>query len=140
MDREYQRALCLSPALVKAKSLAGSKCEHDWRSQRKNNDWSGFLQNFREVVRLAHEEAQARQNVAPDRFATPYDAMLDLYCTGDSNSFIADVFARLKHVLPGLVQQVVEKQKSDASPNLTGALPDRKPAAAEPGTHALSGV
>ncbi len=123
MDREYQQALCLSQDLVKAKSLAGSKCEHDWRSQRKNNDWPGFLQNFREVARLAQEEAQARQNMAPERFATPYDAMLDLYCTGDSNSFIADVFVRLKNVLPGLVQQVVEKQKSDAAPDLTGHYP-----------------
>ena len=123
MDREYQHARCLSPTLVKAKSLAGSKCEHGWRSQRKNNDWPGFLKNFRDVVRLAQEEAQARYNFTPDRFSTPYDAMLDLYCTGDSNSFIADVFTRLKNVLPGLVHRVVEKQKSGTIPDLAGDYP-----------------
>ncbi len=123
MDREYQRARCLSPDLVKAKSLAGSRCEHDWRRQRKDNDWPGFLQNFREVVRLAQEEAQARHDFASGRFSTPYDALLDLYCTGDSNSFIGDVFTRLKQVLPGLVQLVVEKQKNDGAPNLNGHYP-----------------
>jgi carboxypeptidase Taq len=123
MDREYQRAICLPAGLVKAKSLAGSKCEHGWRSQRKNNDWPGFLTNFREVVRLAREEAQARRDRSPDSFPTPYDAMLDLYCTGDSSSFVSSVFTRLKNILPGLVQQIVENQRGDISPEITGHYP-----------------
>lgn len=123
MEQQYQRAVCLSTDLVKAKSLAGSKCEHDWRNQRKNNDWPGFLKNFKEVVQLAQEEAQARRDFIPGRYSTPYDAMLDLYCTGDSNSFIADVFTKLKHILPGIVQQVVDKQKGDQIPDLQGHYP-----------------
>ncbi len=123
MAREYQHAICLSPALVKAQSLAGSKCEHGWRNQRKNNDWSDFLVNFKEVVTLAREEAQARQDFTPGLFPTPYDAMLDLHCTGDSNSFIADVFTKLKQLLPALVQQVVDKQKGDSVPDLRGQYP-----------------
>ncbi len=123
MQREYQHAVCLSPKLVKAMSLAGSKCEHDWRSQRENNDWSGFLKNFREVVTLAREEAQARFDFAPGRFQTAYDALLDLHCTGDGNSFIADVFATLKKALPRLVQEVVDKQKGDSILELRGHYP-----------------
>ncbi|MCP4343856.1 MAG: carboxypeptidase M32 [Desulfobulbaceae bacterium] len=123
MEREYQRGICLPPELVKAKSLAGSKCEHGWRSQRKDNDWPGFLVNFKEVVELAREEAQARRDFTLGRFPTPYDAMLDLYCTGDDNSFISEIFATLKAVLPGLVQQVVEKQKGDSVPDLLGHYP-----------------
>jgi len=112
MERMYRRAICLPAGLVKAKTLAGSICEHGWRSQRKENDWQGFLANFREVVRLAREEAQARSAAEPGRFPTPYDTLLDLYCTGDSSIFLAEVFARLKRELPGLVQEVVAKQKS----------------------------
>mgnify|MGYP002631116295 CR=1 FL=1 len=123
MEREYQRAICLPSDLVKAQALAGSKCEHGWRSQRQNNDWPGFLANFKEVVELARQEAQARHDVAPSRFPTAYDAMLDLYCTGDSNNFIVDVFATLKKVLPGLVQQVVDKQKGDLVPDFVGQYP-----------------
>jgi len=123
MEREYHQAVCLPPDLVKAKSLAGSRCEHDWRSQRIANDWPGFLNNFKEVVHLAREEAQARQDISPGHFATPYDAMLDLYCTGDSSSFISDVFASLKQVLPGLVQEIVDKQQGDSVPALRGHYP-----------------
>ncbi len=115
MKREYQQAICLPLDLVKAKSLAGSKCEHDWRNQRKNNDWQGFLKNFREVVKTCSRGSTGPNQFASGRFPTPYDAMLDLYCTGDKgNGFIADVFTRLKGILPGTVQQVVEKQKGDS--------------------------
>ena len=111
MQREYNLAACLPSDLVKAKSLAGSKCEHGWRTQRQENDWPGFLENFREVVKLSREEAQARQAVDPESFTTPYDALLDLYCTGDSSRMISDIFTVLKNELPQLISEVREKQK-----------------------------
>ena len=116
MNRAYQQASCLPASLVKAQSYAGSKCEHGWRTQRKDNDWQGFLTNFEEVVKLAREEAQLRQAADPKRFTTPYDAMLDLHCTGDSSEFIADVFTGLKKELPELMQQVLQKQQQAISP------------------------
>ncbi len=111
MKREWQRASCLPSDLVKAKSLAGLKCEHAWRIQKKENDWAGFLRNFREVVNLSRQEAQARLQADPGRFATPYDALLDLYCTGDSSQLIDGVFSRLREELPPLLARVVERQK-----------------------------
>lgn len=110
MEREYRWATCIPSDLVKAKSLAGSKCEHQWRSQRQDNDWSGFLSNFKEVVNLSRVEAQARQTCNSEIFSTPYDALLDLYCTGDSSSLISEIFTTLKTDLPPLIAQVVEKQ------------------------------
>ena len=110
MDREYRWATCIPADLVKAKSLAGSKCEHEWRSQRQKNDWPGFLTNFKEVVNLSKQEAQARLNCSNDKFSNPYDALLDLYCTGDSSSMISEIFTSLKTTLPPLISEVVEKQ------------------------------
>lgn len=110
IEQEYRWAICIPPDLVKAKSLAGSRCEHQWRSQRRNNDWSGFLKNFKEVVRLSRQEAQARQDCSNGAFPTPYDALLDLYCTGDSSTFISGIFSILKEELPPLIAEVVEKQ------------------------------
>jgi carboxypeptidase Taq len=121
MEREWQQAVCLPSSLVKAQSLAGSKCEHGWRSQRKNNDWQGFLKNFEEVVRLSREEAQLRQAVDSEKFPTPYDALLDLYCTGDSSEFIQELFTGLKAELPDLLQEVLERQRS--SVELSGSFP-----------------
>ncbi|MEJ2520491.1 MAG: hypothetical protein P8Y91_09130, partial [Desulfuromonadales bacterium] len=110
IEREYRWAICLPTELVKAKSLAGSRCEHQWRAQRKNNDWPGFLVNFKEVVALSRQEAQARLDCSNGAFPTPYDAMLDLYCTGDSSAFISGIFSVLKEKLPPLISEVVEKQ------------------------------
>lgn len=123
MQRKYLYGAALPSKLVKAKSIAGSKCEHGWREQRKNNDWPGFLKNFQEVVGLAREEAQARFESRPGKFSTPYDAMLDLYCTGDSSNFISNIFATLKKELPNLVQQIVEKQRTRSLPTLRGHYP-----------------
>ena len=110
MEREYRWATCIPSDLVKAKSLAGSRCEHQWRSQRRDNDWAGFLINFKEIVNLSRQEAQARLSCSPDRFSTPYDALLDLYCTGDSSDMISEIFATLKSALPSLITEVVDKQ------------------------------
>lgn len=122
MERTWKQAACLPADLVKAKSLAGSKCEHGWRTQRAENDWEGFLANFQEVVNLSRQEAQARQEADRKRFPTPYDALLDLYCTGDSSVFIEDVFTTLKSELPSLLADVLEKQADDLA-ELTGRFP-----------------
>ena len=123
MERMYRRAMCLPAELVKAKTLAGSICEHGWRGQRHQNDWQGFLANFREVVRLSREEAEARQAAEPDRFPTPYDALLDLYCTGDGSGFLAEIFAGLKRELPDLVREIVASQQNGAVVDLHGHYP-----------------
>lgn len=123
MRRTWQQAMALPADLVKAQVLAGSKCEHGWRTQRGNNDWHGFHENFKEVVSLARQEAQARQAQAPEQFDTAYDAMLDLHCSGDSQALISGVFAELKQTLPDLLQQVVEHQASRSCKDLSGEYP-----------------
>ena len=64
---------------MEAQSLAASRCEHAWRTQRKANDWKGFLANLREVVRLAREEAKL---LADATGLSRYDAMMDRYEPG----------------------------------------------------------
>lgn len=70
MLRDWQLSNLLPERLVEAQSLAASRCEYAWRAQRLANDWTGFLQNFGEVVTLAREEAQLlsqAQGVSPMR-------------------------------------------------------------------------
>ncbi|PUX68687.1 carboxypeptidase M32, partial [Cronobacter sakazakii] len=76
MQRHYQQAALLPEALVEAKSLAGSRCEHAWRSQRPANDWDGFSENLKEVVKLSREEAAIR---AEAKGCSRYDALLDIF-------------------------------------------------------------
>lgn len=109
MKRSWQQATLLPESLVQAKSLAGSKCEHAWRSQRKHNDWTGFEKNWAEVVTLSQEEAQIRAAAAG---TTPYDAMLDIYEPGTTSASLDVLFSDVKSWLPSLIDEVLEKQKA----------------------------
>lgn len=107
MTRQYQQAALLPEALVEAKSLAGSKCEHAWRSQRPANDWDGFAENLKEVVKLSREEARLR---ADAKGCSPYEALLDIYEPDMTSARLDELFGDLKSWLPDLLTQVVEKQ------------------------------
>lgn len=115
MRRHWQQAACMPVALVRAQSLAASHCEHDWRGHRADNDWKGFLPKLEIVVGLAQEEAVIRKEAGDGRFEMPYDAMLDLYSTGDTSALIGSVFSKLKEALPPLLQEIQAQQ-----PDLTG--------------------
>ncbi len=126
MERVWRQAACLPADLVVAKIKAGSHCEHGWRTQRGANDWAGFLKNFKPVVDLSREEAQRRQQAAGKRFSSPYEALLELHCAGDSQSLIDSVFSTLREQLPTLLQQVTERQKKSALPSLKGDYPQQQ--------------
>ncbi|MEZ8826927.1 carboxypeptidase M32 [Vibrio amylolyticus] len=111
LKRQWQQANVLPEALVQAKSLAGSQCEHAWRSQRGNNDWQGFEKNWSEVVKLSQEEAQIRAEATG---LSPYDAMLDIYEPGTTSASLDALFSDVKTWLPSLIDDVIEKQKSEA--------------------------
>jgi len=120
MTRHYQQAALLPESLVEAKSLAGSKCEHAWRTQRPANDWAGFSANLKEVVKVSREEAKLR---ADAKGCTPYDALLDIFEPDMTSAQLDVLFADLKSWLPDLLQQVVEKQARTPLIAPTGPFP-----------------
>ncbi|SFR06548.1 carboxypeptidase Taq [Enterobacter sp. kpr-6] len=120
MTRHYQQAALLPESLVEAKSLAGSKCEHAWRTQRPANDWAGFSANLKEVVKVSREEAKLR---AEAKGCTPYDALLDIFEPDMTSAQLDVLFADLKSWLPDLLQQVVEKQTRTPLIAPTGPFP-----------------
>ena len=123
MRRQWQQSVCLPADLVKATIMAGARCEHEWRSQRANSDWQGFLKNFTEVLALAREEAQLRQAASDGKFAVPYDALLDLHCAGDTSAMISGVFAGLREKLPEMIDKVLAKQSSEQTRAVEGNYP-----------------
>lgn len=120
MARAYSQAALLPESLVEAKSLAGNRCEHAWRTQRKNNDWQGFAPNLKEVVRLSREEAKIRAEASG---GSRYDALLDIYEPGMTSQRLDVLFADLKSWLPDLLQTVVDKQASRKLINPQGPFP-----------------
>lgn len=120
MARHWQQAAVLPASLVEAKAIAGSRCEHAWRTQRPANDWQGFSANLRDVVELTRQEADIRANA---NGTSRYDALLDLYEPGMTSARLDTIFASLKQWLPALLQQVVEKQSHHLPQPATGIFP-----------------
>ncbi|MGX8899573.1 MULTISPECIES: carboxypeptidase M32 [Citrobacter] len=107
MSRLHHQASLLPESLVEAKSLAGSRCEHAWRSQRPANDWEGFSENLKEVVKYSREEARLR---ADAKGCSPYDALLDIFEPEMTSAQLDVLFADVKSWLPDLLSKAVAKQ------------------------------
>jgi carboxypeptidase Taq len=123
MRRVWREANALPPALVEAKTLATSRCEHAWRRQRPANDWQGFLENFRPVLRIAREEAAL---LSAQSGLRPYDALMDRYEPGMRCETVERVFGEVKQWLPGLIARVTERQAGERVVRPVGPFP--KPA------------
>lgn len=108
--RDWRDANALPESLVEAKTLAGARCEHAWRSQRQVNDWKGFLGNFREVVKLAREEAQL---LADDTGLTRYDALMDRFEPEVRAADIDRIFGDVKTWLPELIRNAQVRQEDE---------------------------
>ncbi len=110
IQRGFKRATALPDALVKAKEMATSRCEHAWRSQRPANDWRGFAPNLAEVVTLAREEAD---HLSQALSLSKYDAMMDAYEPGMRSTAVDRIFGEVSQWLPGLVDRAIERQAQD---------------------------
>lgn len=120
MSRLHHQASLLPESLVEAKSLAGSRCEHAWRSQRPANDWEGFAENLKDVVKYSREEARLR---AEDKGCSPYDALLDVFEPDMTSARLDVLFADLKGWLPDLLSKVVAKQSRQSLIAPVGPFP-----------------
>ncbi len=120
MQRAWQQASLLPGALVAAKSVAGSRCEHAWRQQRPANDWQGFAANLKQVVKLSREEAEIRSQA---NGCSRYDALLDIYEPGMTSARLDAVFSSLKQWLPELLQQIVQQQATETVALPAGPFP-----------------
>lgn len=108
MTRHYQEAMLLPASLVEAMTLAGSKCEHAWRTQRRNNDWAGFSANLKEIVKLSRQEARLRGEA---KGCAPYDALLDKFEPDMTSARLDELFGDVKSWLPQLLHKATEKQQ-----------------------------
>lgn len=120
MHRLWLNATGISSDLVKAKALAGSRCEQAWRTMRADNNWQDFQPLLNEVIQLTIEESQQRAQVAG---LEPYDALLNLYEPGQSSAAIDVIFSQLTEFLPDFIQQVMAQQSSEPLLHPAGPFP-----------------
>lgn len=107
MKRTWRNANALPEELVVASSVAASRCEHAWRTQRPANDWKGFAANLREVVTCVRREAALLAEMSG---LPPYDALMDRFEPGMRASEVDRLFGVVKLWLPRLIRDVRERQ------------------------------
>jgi carboxypeptidase Taq len=99
----------LPESLVQRRALATARCEHAWRTQRPANDWAGFVENFRAVLAIGREQATL---LADKTGSSRYEALMDQYEPGLSCAQVDRVFGEVRQWLPGLIQQVLDHQRT----------------------------
>ena len=120
MRRQWALSNLLPARLVEAQSLAGSRCEHAWRSQRPANDWAALLPNLRTVIGLAREEAA----LLAEHFGTSrYEALMNKHEPGMRCAELDSIFADVKSWLPALIRRVMDKQASQTVLQPVGPFP-----------------
>lgn len=118
--RQWQVSNALPADLVQRREIAAARCEHAWRTQRPANDWAGFLENFREVLALARQEAAL---LAEQTGLSRYDALMDRHEPGMTGAQLDRVFGDLRQWLPGLIDQVLAKQAREPVVDPVGPFP-----------------
>ncbi len=119
-QRIWRHSTALPEELVHAATMAGARCEHAWRSQRKANDWTGFLPNLREVVQLTRQQAEL---LSQRLGVSKYDALMDRFEPGMRSAEVDRLFGAVKTWLPDLIQKVRAKQANERVIEAKGPFP-----------------
>jgi len=120
MTRQWKAANVVPAELVEAKSLAGSRCEHAWRTQRRANDWAGFLENWKPLVACVRREATF---LAEATGLSKYDALVDRFEPGMTTAQLEPMFAELVRWVPPLIREVVARQANETIIAPVGPFP-----------------
>ncbi|MCJ2033605.1 carboxypeptidase M32 [Methylobacterium sp. J-068] len=107
MRRAYLHASAVPADLVEARSKASSRSGMIWREARANADFAQLAPALAETLRLEREVGAAKGAALG---LDPYDALLDGYDPGMRRATIDPLFARLRDVLPGLIERVRARQ------------------------------
>lgn len=122
LKKSWENATVLSPEFVKTKSMAQSECHEAWKTLRAENNWKDFAPLLKKVFDLTKEEAQMRADVSGLNL---YDSLLDLYEPSGRSEDVTKVFNGVKEFLPGLIQDILEKQKTEDVTYPEGPFPTK---------------
>lgn len=113
MERDYLHSTAVPERLVEELSLAGSHCEHVWRTAKKENDFKTYAPLQQKVLELVREIAVVKAEAFN---CSLYDALLDQYDAGRTSAEIDTLFAPLRTFLPEFIGKALEAQKKKPAP------------------------
>ncbi len=115
--RAVREATAIPADLLRASSLATSRSEQAWRRLRGENDWDGMRPLLEEVVQRQREIGDVLDNATG---LGRYGSLLDTFEPGATTGMIDELFGELKSTLPGLVDEVIERQSGEACLPVSG--------------------
>jgi carboxypeptidase Taq len=130
MRRRHTHATALRADLVEAVARISSQCETVWRKARPANDFAAIRPLLEEMLCRQREVAVAK---AERLGVKPFEALLDRYEPGGSVAMIDRLFGKLAAFLPGLIEEVIDRQGTAPSPGVSAGpfpLPAQRAAAA----------
>jgi carboxypeptidase Taq len=117
MRRQRDHAIATPASLISRLAKAAARAESAWRSARRDNDFAQFSPHLEEVLHLVRDKA-ALQGQALN--LPPHDALVDEYSPGLGTADIDAMFKALSRRLPGMINEALEAQKSEAVLPITG--------------------
>lgn len=107
MRRVWTHETAADADLVKALAREGTSCMMTWREARKSDDFSLLRPKLETVLELSRELAS---RLSERLGVEPYDAMIDRFEPGMRAKNVDQIFAPLVEQLPGLIDEVLERQ------------------------------
>lgn len=99
--------------LVHKIQIAMTKTTQLWENGKDKNDWDSVQPALDELFQLQKEQSKIFGGVLG---LSPYDAQLSISARGNSQAVIDPLFDMLQKQLPSLLQEIIEKQKSQPQP------------------------
>lgn len=113
MRRRWRHAVAVESALVESFSKACSRCELIWREARPKSDFASIVGALAEVLALVRDIASAKADALG---VSRYEALLDQFEPQGSTAAIDALFADLAGFLPGLLDDVLSRQRRAPAP------------------------
>jgi carboxypeptidase Taq len=109
MRHSYRHSTAVPADLIEKMVIARSESAMVWRKARAANDFASLAPKLDVLFDLTREYASAKA----DAFGvSAYNALLDNYDAGRTTDQVDTIFADLEATLPGLIEEVLERQAS----------------------------
>src|SRR5512138_338029 len=105
--REREHAIATPQNLVSRLAKVTARAEVKWLEAKEKQDFAVYAPHLEEVANLMRDKARL---LGKAMNLDPYDALLDEFSPGLRSAEIDAIFTTVGHRLPGLIQEVIEKQ------------------------------
>eukprot|EP00796_Vickermania_ingenoplastis_P008415 gene8416-5896_t len=109
MDAIIKNITAVPKELSAEKARLTTAADEVWQKARAANDFAAFLPTLKKIIALQRKEAEYRMKATNS--SSLYEALFHMYEPGMPLEKVESIFSGVKTWLPGLIKQILEKQK-----------------------------